>query len=422
MRARLPSVRDRRVAGVLAVLALVRIALPLAVLAASGSSLLPGFPEYLYDPRPGDAHGYHAAVRELLSTPLRLSWAFPGVALALTGLVAVVVRWRSHRRERAVLALVAVWCVGMIATLVVLRMRYSGAPTIGWPLVWSIPLMPYRALGLPLDPDVAFGFGLAVSLAANAVSVISTYVLGLAATGRRAVGLVAAGLFAFWPLLALVVGKTGDAGTWTVDLGLSLYSEPVSTALVTTGCALLIRRATDPVAATVAGALLGLSVTVRLSNAVIAAAVVALVAVRGERQTAIRAAVAGLAFLPVVLAYWPMGYESLPEDTFRSDPFGLEYAAPAWRDSVVWGLAAGIALIPLAVAGTVAIPRRQAAFLWAWILATVGFYTFYWYTPLHPRFLFVALPAVFVLWGAGALVLRDWALRLLHPSAVDSPG
>lgn len=418
MRVRLPDVRDRPGAGVLAALALVRIVLPLAVLAASGSSLLPGFPEYAYDARPGDTHGYHAAVRELLSTPLRLSWALPGTVLALAGLIVVLVRWRSRLRERAALALVAVWCVGAIATLFVLRMRYSGAPTIGWPLVWSIPLFPYRALGLPLDPDVAFGFGLAVSLAANAVSVVATYLLGLWATGRRVVGLVAASLFAFWPVLVLVLGKTGDAGTWTVDVGLSLYSEPVSTALVTTGCALLVRRATGPVAAVLAGALLGLSVTVRLSNAVIAAVVVALVALRGERRTALRVAAAGLAFAPVVLAYWPMGYETLPENTFRDDPFGLAYAVPAWRDSVVWGLTAFAALIPLAVAGTFAIPRRQAAFLWAWILATALFYTFYFYTPLHPRFLLVALPAVFVLWGAGAVMLRD---RALYGSFIPRP-
>ena len=410
MRVRLPEVRDWPVAGVLAALALVRIGVPLAVLAASGSSLLPGFPEYAYDARPGDAHGYHAAVRELLSTPPRLSWAFPGVALCAAALVVVLVRWRPRPLERPVLALVAVWCVGLIATLVVLRMRYSGAPTIGWPLVWSIPLFPYRALGLPLDPDVAFGFGLAVSLAANVVSLVSTYFLALWATGRRAVGVVAASLFGFWPLLVLIVAKTGDVGTWTVDLGLSLYSEPVSTALVTTGCALLVRRPTGPVAAALAGALLGLSVTVRLSNAVVAAAVTALVALRGERQTALRVAAAGMAFLPVVLAYWPMGYESLPENTFRDDPFGLEYVVPAWRDSVLWGLTAFVALVPLAVAGTFAVPRRQAAFLWAWILATLAFYTFYFYTPLHPRFLLVALPAAFVLWGAGAVMLRDRAL------------
>jgi hypothetical protein len=116
-----------------------------------------------------------------------------------------------------------------------------------------------------------------------------------------------------------------------------------------------------------------------------------------------------------------MGYESLPETTFRSDAFGLEYAVPAWRDSAVWGLTAFVALVPLAIAGTFAIRRREAAFLLAWILATAAFYTVYFYTPLHPRFLLVALPALFVLWAAGAVMLRDRASRLLHASSVDSP-
>ena len=39
-------------------------------------------------------------------------------------------------------------------------MRAVGAPTIGWPLVWSVPLLPYRALGLPLGPNLAFAVGL----------------------------------------------------------------------------------------------------------------------------------------------------------------------------------------------------------------------------------------------------------------------
>ena len=233
---------DDRLAALLAGLVLIRILLPLVVLAGAGSSVLPGLPAYEYDPLAGDAHGYHAAMRELLSTPLRLGWASPAVLLALVVLVVCGLRWRKRPGNRPAVALVAVCCVAAIATLFVLHMRASGAPTIGWPLVWSIPLFPYRALGLPLGVDTAFGFGLAISLAANAVSVVSTFLLGLWVTGRRAVGIIAASLFAFWPVLVLLVAKTGETGTWTVDLGLSLYSEPVSTALVTSACALLVRR------------------------------------------------------------------------------------------------------------------------------------------------------------------------------------
>ena len=402
---------DRRTAAVLAALVLFRVLLPIAVLAASGSSLLPGFPEYEYDPLAGDAYGYHAAMRELLSTPLRLGWALPGVVLALGVLAACIVFWRRRRAQRAAVLLVAFWCVAAIATLFVLRMRSSGAPTIGWPLVWSVPLFPYRALGLPLDPDIAFGFGLAVTLAANAVSVLSTYLLGLWVTGRRSVGLLAAGLFGLWPVLVLPLAATEATGTWTVDLGVSLYSEPVSTALVTSGCAFLVRRPPAPTLTVAAGALLGLSVAVRLSNAVIAVCAVAYTVLRDGRRLGLWLAASGLAFLPAVVAYWPMGYESLPETTFRNDAFAFRYAEGAWRDSELWGVASFVALVPLAVAGTFGVPRRDAVFLWAWILGTALFYTFYFYTPLHPRFLLVALPAVFVLWAAGALMLLGPVIR-----------
>ena len=78
---------------------------------------------------------------------------------------------------------------------------------------------------------------------------------------------------------------------------------------------------------------------------------------------------------------------------------------------MLWGVAALVALVPLAFAGTFAVRRREAVFLWAWILGTALFYTLYFYTPLHPRFLLVALPALFVLWGCWcAGLLRDRAL------------
>ena len=396
---------DRLVLVWLAVLVLVRIALPLAVLTASGSALLPGFPEYEFEARPGDAHGYYSAARELLATPQRLGPALPGVLLAVAGLVFVAVRWRSRPSRRPQLAVAAVGCVAAIATLLVLRMRYSGAPTIGWPLVWSVPLLPYRALGLPLDPNIAFGFGLALSLLANGVTVVATYLLGLWATGKRSVGLLAASLFGLWPLLLLVVGKTRDIGTWQTEMGLSLYTEPLSTALVVTAAALVVRSSRSALADVFAGALLGFSVTVRLSNAAIAVCVVVVLALFDDRKAALRVAAAGLMFVPVVLAYWPLGYVRLPAEQLPDALFALGHAVPAWRDSIVWGIRAFVVVIPLAVVGAFTIARCQAALLWAWILSTAIFYTFFTFTPLHPRFLFVVFPALFVLWAAGAVAI-----------------
>ena len=42
------------------------------------------------------------------------------------------------------------------------------------PLVWGATLLPWRAVALPLDPDVAFVFGLVLSLGANVIAVAAT--------------------------------------------------------------------------------------------------------------------------------------------------------------------------------------------------------------------------------------------------------
>ncbi|MGH3073155.1 MAG: hypothetical protein ACRDNB_12935, partial [Gaiellaceae bacterium] len=80
----------------LAGLALFRTGLSLAALARSGSSLLPGFPVYEYEPRPGDAYGYHSAMRDLLATPPRLGWMLPLAVAAAGGLVAAAISWRRR--------------------------------------------------------------------------------------------------------------------------------------------------------------------------------------------------------------------------------------------------------------------------------------------------------------------------------------
>lgn len=413
-----PRADASSVAVVLAALAALRVFLAFGVLAASDRSLLPGFPAYEYNPRSGDAFGYHAAMRELLSVAPRLSWALPLVVTLCAVSVALVLRWRSRPAERPRLAVALAWCVSGIAALLVLRMRASGAPTIGWPLVWSAAVLPYRALGLPLDPGVAYAFAVAVSLAANVVSLVSTYAVAVFASGRRGAGMVAASLYALWPLLVLVLAPGDVTGTWLVDLGLLAYSESLSTALVTSALALLLRSAATATAAAAAGALLGAGTAVRLSNAIVAVVVVLLFALTTRRSLALHAAAAGLAFVPLVLAYWPHGYAALPETAFRDDAFAADYVTAAWRTSEVWGPLALVFLLPPAFAGTFAVRPFAAAVLWAAVLGTVAFYSFYWYTPMHPRFLLVALPPLFALWAAGAVAIAA-RLRRLHGPAVD---
>ena len=215
----------------------VRVAIPLAALAAEGHAL-PGLPAYDYGPFYGDANGYYATARELISAAGR------GAAPLFVVLVAgAVVAWLARRRfglRSWVMVLVAGAVVSAATVVLVLIMHPPGEPTIGWPLLWAIPLAPLRIVGL--DPDVAFAFGLLLSLVAIGLTVVATGFLGYWASGRRSVGMLAAGLFTIWPFVpGLVVGSQGwDNGTWNVDTGLHLYTEPLSTALVVGALALLL--------------------------------------------------------------------------------------------------------------------------------------------------------------------------------------
>ena len=98
-----------------------------------------------------------------------------------------------------------------------------------------------------------------MTLAALAVAVVATAYVGRYATGRRSIGLIAAGLVAVWPLVTgQIVGPSAwDNGQWNVDVGLHLYTEPLSTALVVASVALLLRPATQQLGRTGAGLAMG---------------------------------------------------------------------------------------------------------------------------------------------------------------------
>ena len=82
--------------------------------------------------------------------------------------------------------------------------------------------------------------------------------------------------------------------------------------------------------------------------------------------------------------------------------FALHNARVAWTHSLLWRPAQLVVLVPLAVVGALATRRAGSVLLSAAILLTAAFYSFYFFTPLHPRFLFVVLPPLLVLWVAGA--------------------
>jgi hypothetical protein len=399
-----------------------RIAIALAALADHGHRLAPGFPVYLYNPRTGDAYGYYSAVRELLEDWQREGKiVLPCAVLAAVGFYLVWRFTRGRPLRMAIRVLAGCWAVGVVAAVLAHTIRYTGAGTIGWPLLWSVPLLPYRALGLPLNPSIAFGVGLTLSLAFIAATVIATYLLGRELTGRVWLGVAASLLYAFWPLVVLgLAGIRGTMnGTWQIDVGLSMYTEPISTALACVALVLVLRSGRGPVAAVTAGALLGFDVAVRLSNILILGCALVWLALR-DRGHALWATVGAVAFAPVVLAFYRQGYfNPSPSATGTSSGvipahvFALHNARVAWTHSLLWRPVQLVVLVPLAIVGALVTRRAGSVLLSAAILTTAAFYTFYFFTPLHPRFLFVVLPPLLVLWVAGACAV----VNVLRPGS-----
>jgi hypothetical protein len=393
---------SRRVAAALLLCVAVRVALPLVVLAAAGGRLAAGFPVYRYVPLNGDAFGYYAAARALIAVWSEHARVVVPGTLAIIALAIVLVRRTRGRRDRAALNVVLLsWAIGSICALVAWYVPYSGAATIGWPIVWAVVLAPLRVLHL-LHVNVVFATGLTLSLIGIAAIVVGTYALGRTVTNRAAIGLGAAVCFALWPFAALALGgQRGTAnGTWQGEIGLSLYNEPLSTALVVAALVLALRRGGGRAGAAVAGALLGFDATVRLSNVLILGVILVALFVH-DRARAVFAAAAAAAFAPLELVFWPKGYPSVPPPAYPAHPYSIHYVHDAWAHSLFWRPPALLALVPVAVIGVWAVRREAAAVLIGVVAVTAGFYSFFELTPYHPRFLFVALPAVLVLWCAG---------------------
>jgi hypothetical protein len=377
--------------GALGALVAVRVLAPLAALAGAD---VPSAPQYEYKPLIGDATGFYAAARELISAAAGPAGAVAVLLLGLGG-------WAAFRLRPVWIAVTAAaLAVSLAATALVLASENSGAAVIGWPLLWAVALAPFRVAGA-LDADVAFATGLALSLAANGVAVVATAYVGYRASGRRAIGLAAAALLVLWPFLTrpLAGPSAWENGSWLVDVGLALYTEPVSTALVTAALAVVLSARLDDARLAVAGALLGFATVVKSSNGLLAAVVVLFVVRRIGFRRALPLALAGAAWLPLVLAYWPKGYPTID----NVPGFSLEQATRSWGpDTLLFDPVTVAILLPLAVLGAFALERWTAGLLASVVVANALFYTFYEHTHLHPRFLYVGLPALFVLEAAGA--------------------
>ena len=208
----------------LAALVALRVMIPLAALAAAPGTI-PLLPPYKYAPLGGDSWRYYQGAVNLLYAAGAVLGGWIGVAaIAMTLLfgAASLILWRADIRWLAIL-LIAL-APSLVLGVLVNEMASPSAPVIGWPIAWAIPLLPLHLLHIGITPDRAFPLGLGLSLIANAVIVVATAVIGLRATGRHSVGLIAAGLYATWPIWVGLVagGQAAQNGQWTADVGLAL--------------------------------------------------------------------------------------------------------------------------------------------------------------------------------------------------------
>ena len=411
-----PVLADRRWLLWLALLAAVRAAIPLLALGFGGT--LPGFPDYSYRGPRGDASGYIDTARAIISAGASFRLLLPVLLLvAAAGLFGLRWAWRRYPAERHWVIAGAAALVSCLAAAVILKIE-SQAPAgaVGWPLVLSIPLLPFRVIGW-IDDEVAVGVGVAVAILANAATIFITAFIGWRVAGSRRVGLLAASVFAFWPFLVwLLFGeRTWTNSAWAIEAGLELYTEPVSTACVAAGTALALVRGRPPWAAVAAGITLGYAIAVRPTNLVFAAAVAILFAWERDWRSCGRFAVGGLTVLPIVIAFLPKkrGYDlALARDETGLPLWSNDYLLSTFTDSSVYRPLLLAVLLPLVLLGVASVRSRPVALmLLGGALANAAVYAFFRATFEHPRYLHAGLPALLVLWAAGAARVAELARR-----------
>jgi hypothetical protein len=399
--------------GPLALLAAIRVAIPLA--AYAGSSL-PGTPSFTRSGRDGgltgDATGFYAATREFMAAWGRMPRGLLVLAalVVLAAGVACTLVWRRRPDLHPWVPPAALCAFGLFVCLDVHWMEPSGAAVFGWPLVWALPMLAYRALGIGLSKHVAWDFGFALSLVFVALTVVAVAYLGRNASARRWVGLLAAAFWTFWPLLVgLIAGhEAWSNGQWEVEVGLHNYSEPLSTLLVTTGAAILLSPRLTRLQLALAGCALSLATLVKLSNGLLALAALAVVFLRGRTRDALPYLAGVLSLAPLVLVYWPLSYPKLFDNpqSWPRDPFDPAHIVTTWTHSSIFTPHTLAIVVPLAAIGVAGLLRPWAlALVLAFLLVNPVFYSFYANTSQHPRFLYASLPELFVLWAGGVYVV-----------------
>ena len=405
----------------LGLLVAVRLAIPLASYAESGSHI-PGIPDFARAPADGglqgDATGFYAATREFMAAWGRMPRPVLGlVALGLLTATVVLARtWRARPALRPWLVPAALFAFGLAVCVDIHWMEKSGAAVFGWPLVWALPMLAYRALGFGLSMHVAWDFGVALSLLFVACTVVAVAYLARNATGRRWAGVLAAACWTAWPLLVGVIAgqHAWTNNQWNIDVGLANYDEPLSTLLVTAGAALLLSPRLTRMRLALAGCGLSLATCVKVSNALLAVAALVVVFLR-DREDAAPFLAGALSFAPVVAVYWPLSYPALFDNpqSWPRDPFDPGHVVSSWTDSSIFTPHTLAIVVPLAVIGLSGVLRPwPLALVLAFLLVNPVFYSFFANTAKHPRFLYTSLPELFVLWTAALyapLALRSRA-------------
>ena len=401
----------------LGALAAVRAAIPLAAIAASGHQL-PGFPPYSYEGPRGDASGYIDTARAIISAGAGLRLLLPLLfAVLVVGILGSRWAWRRYPGNRHWVIAASAGLVSCLLAAVILNIEdQAPAGAVGWPLILSLPLLPFRVIGL-IDDEVAVAVGIAIAIVANAVTIFATAFIGYRVSGSRRIGIGAAALFTFWPFLIwLLLGEqTWENSAWAIEAGLELYTEPVSTACVAAGIALALVKARPPWAVVAAGIALGYAIAVRPTNIVFGMAAALLLASERDWRSVGRFVAGGVTVLPIVLAFLPKkrGYDlELARDQTGLPLWSNDYLVSSFTDSSVWQPLLLVLLLPLVAIGVMALPSRPVALmLLGGALANAAIYSFFRATFEHPRYLHAGLPALLVLWTAGAAWLADQARR-----------
>jgi len=185
---------------------------------------------------------------------------------------------------------------------------------------------------------------------------------------------------------------------------------------VTSGAALVLSPRLTQLRLALAGCALSAATLVKISNALLAAAALLIVLLRGRRRDALPYLAGAVALAPLVGAYWPISYPKLFNNrrSWPKDPFDAAHVVTSWTHSSIFTPHTLAIIVPLAAIGIAAVIRPWALTLvLAFLLVNPVFYSFYANTAMHPRFLYASLPELFVLWSAGIAVLLRLALRRL---------